>query len=178
MAWLDGTKAFYIAQALGVAAIILGFVNYIVKTRVQVLFINSLITATFVVHYLLCGAWTGMAVNAVAFIRNIFYFYSGKNGKVSRVLSFAFTLIMGAMGLAVSLIAREGWYFILSVVALMINSYAMSFSNPNNIRKSILITSPMVLVYNCFVLSVSGAVYEGVAIVSAIIGLIRHKKSD
>ena len=73
---------------------------------------------------------------------------------------------------SVSLITKEGWYFILSVLALMINSYAMSFQNPNSIRKSILITSPMVLAYDCFVLSVGGAVYESVAIISAIILIV------
>ena len=178
MAWLTETSVFYIAQALGIVAIILGFINYIVKSRGQVLFVNSVTTICFVLHYLCLGAWAGMAVNFVAFIRNIVYYYAGKNGKVSKALSITFTVIMGAMGITVSLIAKEGWYFILSVAALMINSYAMSFSNPNNIRKSILITSPLVLAYNCFVLSVGGAVYESVAIVSAVIGLIRYKKTE
>ena len=178
MPWLNETTIFYIAQVLGIVAIILGFINYIVKTRGQVLFVNSVTTACFVLHYLCLGAWAGMAVNFVAFIRNIVYYYAGKKGHVSKVLSIAFTVIMGAMGITVSLIAKEGWYFILSVVALMINSYAMSFQNPMNIRKSILITSPLVLVYNCFVFSVGGAVYEAVAIISAIIGLIRYKKKE
>ncbi len=178
MPWLTETTVFYIAQALGVIAIILGFINYIVKTRGQVLFVNSATTVCFVLHYLCLGAWAGMALNFVAFIRNIVYYYAGKNGRVSKVLSIAFTVIMGAMGITVSLIAKEGWYFIFSVVALMINSFAMSFSNPTNIRKSILITSPMVIVYDCFVFSVGGAVYESVAIISAIIGLIRYKKKD
>ena len=176
MEWLNEPYVFYIAQALGVVAIILGFINYIVKTRGQVLFVNSVTTLCFVLHYLCLGAWAGMALNLVAFIRNIFYYYAGKNGKVSKGLSITFTVIMGAMGITVSLITKEGWYFILSVLALMINSYAMSFQNPNSIRKSILITSPMVLAYDCFVLSVGGAVYESVAIISAIIGLIRYKK--
>ena len=178
MNWLGETTVFYIAQALGVVAIILGFINYIVKTRGQVLFVNSVTTVCFVLHYLCLGAWAGMAVNFVAFIRNIVYYYAGKNGKVSKALSIAFTVIMGAMGITVSLLAQEGWYFLFSVVALMINSYAMSFQNPNSIRKSILITSPMVLAYDCFVLSVGGAVYESVAIISAIIGLIRYKKKS
>ncbi len=178
MAWLTETNVFYIAQALGVLAIVLGFLNYIVKTRGQVLFIHSMTTVCFMLHYLCLGAWTGMAMNFVAFIRNIVYYRAGKNGRVSKVLSIAFTVIMGAMGLAVSLVAKEGWYFILSVVGLTINSFAMSFRNPNNIRKSILITSPLVLAYDCFVHSVGGAVYESVAIISAIIGLIRHKKKE
>ena len=178
MAWLTETTVFYIAQALGVVAIILGFINYIVKTRGQVIFVNSVTTVCFVLHYLCLGAWAGMALNFVACIRNIVYYYAGKNGQVSKALSIAFTVIMGAMGITVSLIAKEGWYFILSVVALMINSFAMSFHNPTNIRKSILITTPLVLVYNCFAFSVSGAVYESVAIISAIIGLIRYKKKE
>lgn len=177
MAWLTETTVFYIAQGLGVIAIILGFINYIVKTRGQVLFVNSVTTVCFVLHYLCLGAWAGMALNFVAFIRNIAYYYAGKNGKVSKALSITFTVIMGAMGITVSLIAGEGWYFILSVLALMINSFAMSFIDPKNIRKSILITSPLVLAYDCFVLSISGAVYESVAIISAIIGLIRYKKA-
>ena len=177
MPWLNETTVFYIAQALGVVAIILGFINYIVKTRGQVLFVNSVTTVCFVLHYLCLGAWAGMAVNFVAFIRNIVYYYAGKNGRVSKALSITFTVIMGAMGTAISLITHEGWYFVLSVVALMINSFAMSFQNPNNIRKSILITSPMVLVYDCFVFSVGGAVYESVAVISSIIGLIRYRKT-
>ena len=177
MAWLTETTVFYIAQTLGVIAIILGFINYIVKTRGQVILVNSVTNVCFVLHYLCLGAWAGMALNFVAMIRNIVYYYAGKKGKVSKALAITFAVIMGAMGITVSLLAKEGWYFILSVVALMINSFAMSFHNPNHIRKSILITSPMVLAYDCFVLSVGGAVYESVAIISSVIGLIRYKKN-
>ena len=178
MAWLTETTVFYIAQILGVVAIILGFINYIVKTRGQVLFVNSVTTICFVLHYLCLGAWAGMALNSLAFIRNIVYYYAGKNGKVSKALSITFAVIMGAMGTTVSLIAKEGWYFVLTVLALMINSFAMSFNNPNHIRKSILITSPLVLAYDCFVFSIGGAVYESVAIISAVIGLVRYKKNS
>ena len=176
MPWLTETTVFYIAQALGIVAILLGFVNYIVKTRGQVLFVNCVTTVCFVLHYLCLGAWAGMVLNLVACIRNIIYYYAGKNGRVSKALPIIFTVIMGTLGITVSLIAREGWYFIFTVVALMINSFAMSFQNPKYIRKSILITSPLVLIYNCFVFSVGGVVYESVAIISAIIGLIRYKK--
>ena len=46
MEWLNEPYVFYIAQALGVVAIILGFINYIVKTRGQVLFVNSVMSAS------------------------------------------------------------------------------------------------------------------------------------
>ena len=116
-----------------------------------------------------------MAVNAVCCARNLFYYYGAKDGKANRSLAICFVLVMGVIGTAASLISGENWYFVLSVTALMINSYAMSFSNPNHIRLSILVTCPMVLIYNCFVHSYGGAVFESVVIVFAIIGLIRYK---
>lgn len=174
--WIMEQVIFYIGQALGVVAVILGFINYQVKTREQVLIVHIATTLCFVLHYLCLGAWAGMAMNFVGFVRNLIFYFNGKNGKVSRGLAVCFALIMGAMGVTASLIAKEGWYFVLSVLGLVINSYAMSFSDPNNIRKSILVTSPMVLIYDCFVLSFGGIVYESVVIISSIIGIFRFRK--
>jgi len=143
-----------------------------------VLIVHIATTLCFAFHYMCLGAWAGMAMNFVGFVRNLVFYYAGKNGKVSRVLALLFALVMGAMGITASLIAKEGWYFVLSVVGLMINSYSMSFSNPNNIRKSILITSPMVLIYDGFVLSFGGMVYEAVVIISSVIGIVRFKKKS
>lgn len=142
------------------------------------LIVHIATTLCFAFHYMCLGAWAGMAMNFVGFVRNLVFYYAGKNGKVSRVLALLFALVMGAMGITASLIAKEGWYFVLSVVGLMINSYSMSFSNPNNIRKSILITSPMVLIYDGFVLSFGGMVYEAVVIISSVIGIVRFKKKS
>lgn len=44
-------------------------------------------------------------------------------------------------------------------------------------RKSILVTSPLVLVYNIFARSVPGVFNETIALVSSIIGIIRHVKN-
>ena len=171
------TIIFYIGQALGVVAVILGFVNYQVKTREQVLIVHMATVLCFTLHYLCLGAWAGMAMNFLGLIRNIVFYHSGKNGKVSRAAAVTFAIIAGAVGITASLLSHEGWYFVLLVAGLMVNSYSMSFSDPNNIRKSILISSPLVLVYDAFVLSAGGVVYESVVIVSSLIGLWRYRKT-
>ncbi len=164
---------YYIGQGLGIVAVVLGFINYQVKTREQVLYVHIATTVCFTLHYMLIGAYSGMAMNFVGIIRNVVFYFAGKNGKVGKVWPITFAVIMGAMGI----LAWENWYSVLAVVGLMINSYSMSFSNPNNIRKSILITSPLVLAYDVLVSSVGGAVYEGIVIVSSVIGLIRYSKN-
>ena len=165
---------YFIGQGLGVIAVILGFVNYQVKTREQVLLVNIATTLCFVLHYMLIGAFSGMVMNLVGFVRGIVFYFVGKNGKVARGWAILFAAIMCIIGI----IGWEAWYSVFVVVALMINSYALSFSDPQNIRKSILITSPMVIVYDSFVLSFGGIVYESVAIISSVIGLWRFKKES
>lgn len=168
---------FYIGQALGLVTVILGIVNYQVKTRQQVLAVHMATTICFALHYLCLGAWAGMAMNMVGTVRNIVFYHLGKKGKVSRWWAIGFAVVLGGMGTATSLIAGEAWYFVISVVALMINSFSMSFTDPQNIRRSILVTSPMVLIYDACVSSYGGMVYEAVVILSSLIGLLRYRKN-
>ena len=101
-------------------------------------------------------------MNFVGFIRNIVFYYEGKKGPIKKIWPVSFAVIMGILGIAASLIAKEEIYFLLLVAGLVINSYSMSFRKPNSIRKSILVTSPMVLLYDVFVKSYGGIVYESV----------------
>lgn len=164
---------YILGQILGIVAIILGFLTYQMRTRERLVFVQIATTLCFCVHYFLIGAYSGMALNAVAMIRNIVYYFTGKNGAVSRVWAVTFAVCMGAMGV----LSWQAWYSVFVVIGLIINSYCMSFSNPQNIRKSILVTSPLVLIYNIIVHSFGGAVYESVAIISSFIGVLRHKNN-
>ena len=60
----------------------------------------------------------------------------------------------------------------------MINTLCLSFTDPQKIRWSILVTSPMVLIYDAFVSSFGGVIYESVVIISSIIGIIRYRKRE
>lgn len=163
-----------IGQALGIVAVILGFINYQVKTRKQVLYVNIATTVCLSLHYMLIGAYSGMALNAIGIVRNVVYFFTENNEKLNRRVAAAFAIIMGVVGA----LSWESWYSVFIIAGLLINSYCMSFKNPQNLRKSILISCPMALIYNCFVMSVGGIIHESIAIISAVIGLFRYKKKS
>lgn len=160
-----------IANVIGVLAIALGFLSYQTKSRKGVLALQTLTTVTFTVHYLLLGAYSGMLMNVVGIARNIFYYNKDKKFFSWRWWPVVFAVIAAALGI----LAWEDWYSVFVVVGITINTVCMSLS-AQNIRKSILVTSPMVLIYDVFAKSVSGAVYEAVAIVSAAIGIYRFSK--
>ncbi len=168
------TIVYFVGQGLGIVAIALGFLSYQMKTREGLVFAQFATAICFVLHYLMIGAYSGMALNIISVIRNYVYFQLGKKGSVAKVWAVVFSVIMGAIGI----LSWQNWYSIFVVLGLIINSYCMSFSNPQSIRKSILVTSPLVLIYDVLVLSVGGAVYESIAIISAVIGILRTKRKQ
>ena len=162
-----------IAQILGVFAIIIGFLSYQTKSSKGVLALQSLTTVTFTVHYLLLGAYSGMIMNAVGIIRNFFYYNSQKKFFSWKCWPIVFALVSGTLGI----LAWKAWFDVFVVSGLVINTVCMSFKNAQNIRKSILVTSPLVLIYDILARSYSGAVYETVAIVSSVVGIVRFHKA-
>ena len=165
---------YIIGQIFGAIAVVLGFVSYQVKTQKMMLVMQSITAVVFIIHYLLIGAMSGMALNVVALIRNLAY--SRRDIKIfsGKACPIFFAAVMGIIGI----LSWQAWYSIFVVAGLVINSVCMSFKNPQNIRKSILISSPLVLIYDIFVISVGGAVYESVAIASALLGIIRFRKES
>ena len=160
-----------IGQAFGVVAIILGFITYQLKTKRQLLFVQSMVAVVFCVHYLLIGAYSAMAMNAVNIFRNIAYDYRTERGIKSKMIPIVFVLIQAVM----CIITWEAWYSVFVFLGIGINTYCMSFTSSQSVRKSILVTSPLVLTYDIFAKSIGGSIYESVALISAFIGVLRNR---
>ena len=167
---LDSEVLFYIGQGLSIVAIALGFLAFQMKTQRSLIAVQTVTSTVFTVSYLLIGAMSGMAMNLVATFRNGAYAYRNSRGG-GKVIPIIFVSIMAIVGI----LAWEAWYSVFIFFGLVVNSAAMASNDPQFIRYSILITSPVVIVYNVIVLSVGGIVYESVAIVSSIIGIIRFR---
>ena len=165
---------YIIGQILGGVAIALGFLSYQMKTQKCLLIAQILTCIVFCLHYLMIGAISGMALNAVCFLRNLVYYYlNQRKGGCGRIVPLAFAVLLGIIGI----ITWEAWYSVFVFLGLVLNTLALSFSNPQRVRGSILITSPLVLIYDVFAFSIGGIVYESVAIVSSVIGLARFYKA-
>ena len=81
------------------------------------------------------------------------------------------TLIMAVM----SAFLWEGYHSIFFVIGITVNTLAMGYLNAQNLRKSILLTSSLILIYNLFIPSIGGSINEVVAIFSSAIGIYRHR---
>ena len=163
-----------IAQILGFVTVILGFLSYQVKTDKQLLVVNLLDCAVFAAHYYLLGAIPAAVLNTVGVLRSLVYYHKDKPFYKPRLFPILFAALMLGLGIWTA----DSIYSVLVIAALVINTLCLSFKSAQKVRISVLVTCPMVLIYDVIVSSWGGAIYESVAIVSAIIGIIRYRNQE
>ena len=168
------TTTYVLGQILGIFAPILTTLSYQANTKRKLLFIQTLATLCICISYLLLDAPSGFALNVVCLTRNVSFFFLNEKTKFNRVAAGGFALMMIPLGI----LSWQGAISILMITALAINTVCMSFGIPQLLRKSILLTSTMVLIYNCYVFSIGGILNEALAIISSVIGIIRFRKES
>ena len=164
---------YIIGQCFGVVAIILGVISYQMKTQRQMLFVLTATATVFCIHYLMIGAITGMAMNAVNILRNIAYDYRTRKGSKNMALPIVFAVIQAAM----AILTWEAWYSVFIFIGVVANTVCMSFTNAQRLRASILVTSVFVFTYDAFAFSIGGMIFESMSFASAGIGIFRNKAS-
>ena len=160
-----------IAQAVGLVAVILGFVSFQRKTQFGIIVTQCATAFAFGVHYLLLSAYTGVALNILSALICVFCAFTNKSQKKS-VLE---VVINGALIVAVGWFTRDNMYSMLLVAGLLVNTVSLSFNNPQNTRRAMFVKSPLCISYNLIVGSISGIIFECVVITSAIIGLVKNR---
>ena len=162
-----------IGQVLGILATIITFISYQANTKKSVLLILSAAICCTSLSYFFLGATSGFALNIVCLVRNAVFYFQKEGTKLQYISSGIFAVIM----LCIGAMSWQGYISLFIMLALAINTVFLSFGKPQLLRKSILLTSTMVLIYNIFVFSIGGITNELIAIISAVVGIIRYRKA-
>ncbi len=163
-----------IGQLISVVAVIITFVTYQMKSSTRIFITNAVATAVSCIAYAMLGGTTALGLNIMCVVRNVCYMYKDKNKYLAWIIPAVLTVIMAVM----SAFLWEGYHSLFFVVGITLNTLAMGYLNPQNLRKSILLTSFLILIYNLFIPSIGGSINEIVAISSSVIGLFRNRKRD
>ncbi|MBQ9780662.1 MAG: YgjV family protein [Clostridia bacterium] len=161
-----------VGQIISVIAVIITFVTYQMKSTRQIFIVNAVATGVSCIAYAMLGGITALGLNIMCIVRNLCYMHKDKNKHCAIILPALLSLIMAVL----SAFLWEGYHSLFFVVGITLNTLAMGYFNPQNLRKSILLTSTLILIYNLFVPSIGGAINEVVAISSSAIGLVRHRQ--
>lgn len=163
---------YYIGQFLGIAAVILGFVSFQMKTPKSILACQSTVAFVFAAHYLFIGAPGAAALNLLAAFNNVLYFFRAKRGGKGWFEPIFYVVMVTVT----TILTWEAWYSIILMLGLYGTAVGLSLSDPQNTRKVMLVKAPLCLTYNALVFSVGGVIYEAAVLASAIIGLIKYRK--
>ena len=161
-------------QIIGVIAVLFSIASYQMSSQKRLLIVLTCAAGLFCVHYFLIKAYSGLALNAVAIVRNLIYANRDKRFWGSKAWGWIFAAVMLVMGL----LTWEGWHTLLITAGLVINTLCLSLPSPQKIRYSLLVTCPMVLIYDIVKLSGGGILNESLALASAIVGIIRFRNAE
>lgn len=163
---------YMIGQFLGIIAVILGFICFQMKSSRSILTFQIIVASVFSAHYLLIGAHTAMALNLLAAVQCVGYYFRDRRGSKSMDLPIVFTILTFVSGV----LTWEGWYSAFIMLGLVINSISLAYSDAQKIRYSMFVKSPACLIYNIIVLSSGGIIYECAVLISAIIATSKEQK--
>lgn len=162
-----------IGQTLGIIATAITFLSYQVNTKKNLLILQTTATLCTCLSFLFLGASTGFALNVVCIIRNVAFYFQKTDSKAHVITSILLALTMVVLGI----ISWQNMASLLIIIALAANTLFMAFNDPQLLRKSVIVTSSMILLYNVFVFSIGGIANEGISVISSVIGIIRFRKS-
>ncbi|MBQ8642863.1 MAG: YgjV family protein [Clostridia bacterium] len=166
--------AVIIGQILGLIALAFTALSYQMNDNKKLLVMQTISTAMFCVHYYLIGAAPGLTLNILCILRNLIYYNRDKKIFSGWFFPVLISLAQGVVGA----FSWQGWYSVLIIAGLMINTLFLAQPSAQTIRKSILLTSSLILIYDIFVLSIGGIINEALAITSSIIGILRMRKKE
>ena len=163
-----------IGHILGFISVGLFFYSYQRTKKSKIMIIQTVATALSCVQYLLIGAFSGFALNIVCIIRNFIFFYRDRNRSTKLTSPVLLALCLAV----VSIFSWEGIHSLLITLGLVVNTVCMGIFNAKTFRKTILISSSLILIYNIFASSYSGILSESMSLISVIIGIVRYRNTQ
>jgi len=163
-----------LTQAIGFVATICVLLSFQQKTRARILIWLLLGQILFAAHFGLLGAFTAVVTNVVAIARGAVYYCKPTQAWAkSKLWLYVFIGLMAVGGF----LTWEGWYSVLVLGAMMIETIGLWSDKPRTIRWVMLLIRPIYFTYSLVVGSYAGMTADVIFSISIIIGMIRFDRT-
>lgn len=160
----------WLIQLIGFIGLLFLVLSFQQNNRNRILLLILIGQLIFLVHFILLGAWTAVAMNSVGAVRTLIFQFKGR--KKWAELSF-WPVVFIANFLVFGLLAWESWYSVLPIIAMSIETVGLWKKNPKLIRIINLFPHPPWFTYNLISGSWPGVATEVLIFVSVIVGIVR-----
>lgn len=164
---------YILAQIIGFIAFFVSLIAYHRKDKKNILI--NMITANIInlFHYLLLGAYSGCITKLLAIFRDCFIILK-KN--CNNFLNYFYLIFFIILYIIASIFTFNGILSILPLLAALIYTIFIWNGNELRLKKVAFICYFIWLIYNIFVMSISGIVSNVISIVSTLIAIKNEKR--
>lgn len=176
---MEITTTYIISQVFAILMYVLLASTYYLKSRKAVLIINILSMIAQAISFIYLKAYTGLAMDIVAIIRNIvFMIDEKKNGKREQntkkdVIILALLYIITIL---LSIFTYNGLPSLFSVLGTFLYTYSVWQKNTNTYKLLGIPTSVSWIAYNIYIKSIFGGILESIVLVCSGIGYLLGRK--
>lgn len=162
------------AQILGYLGTACLVASFQCKKEKELFYCQLMSGILFVFHYGLCGDFTGMAMDFMAFLRAVFM-ASGKKKLTGKPMMFA---IIGVLTV-LCVVTWEDVFSLCPMIALIASTVALYTGVGDKIRiVQLVTTSPFWMIYNVHVMSLPGIICEALDMLSVIVFFAKEKMAE
>ncbi|MDR0931197.1 MAG: GNAT family N-acetyltransferase [Clostridiales bacterium] len=166
---IDLTPQYLISQAFVLSVYVLICITFFAHKSKTILWLNTASNFLYIIGFFLLGAYSGMAAVAVAFVRNCLVMLT-KSEKSNSIITWLSIVALAICGY----FTFNGIFSTFIIIATMLYSYAICQKNVLTYKKLNVIISLLRLIYNIFVFSIIGIIFELCLLISVIIGVTKH----
>ncbi len=162
----------FIANAVGVVAVLLFVLSYQLKTRRSIILCNVLSRGLYVVQYLLLGAFSGAVLDILGMGVSLL-----AQKKDAPALKRHLPLVIVATDLAVvgvGLLLYENIFSLLPILGVLLHTGAFWMTRERTIRRISFLGSPFWFVYNLISRAYGSAVGDVITMVSIAVAIVRY----
>ena len=171
---MEITVAYIISQVLAFIAFLFNISAYQLKKKSQILSFTITANALNLIHYILLGAWSGMATKIIAVTRDSYVIYKDKKslkGILPLVIFISAYVVM-------AIITYESPLSLLPLLAAVLYTVGIYKGNDQRVRIAAASTCVLWLIYNISVFSIAGAVGDVFIITSNVVAYYHYAKKS
>ena len=166
---------YVLSQVFVILAVVCLGTTYLLKDKRIILLLSILVAIFYGLEYLFLGALTGLLMNIVSVIRNIWFYINAKKKKKNSIIVL---IVLFIIAIGLGLMSFKNIFSIFPIISTLLYTYSIW---QDDVKKYRWIAIPMSLswiTYNISVSSIFGVITEIILLIFEIIGIVKLRRKN